>query len=215
MNPTIAPQPRRIAIIGAGGHARSVANFCQDLGHTIVGLLDDDPALYATSFAGYDILGPPEMVADMAIDGAIVAIGDNAARKRHFDRLVAQGIPLVSVIHPRAYVARDVEIGQGVVVMPLAAVNAGSNVGDNAIVSLQAVVSHECHIASHGHVGANACLCGRVALSEGAFVGAGATVIPLKRIGAWSTVGAGATVVQDVPAKVIVTGVPARVLRKL
>jgi acetyltransferase EpsM len=44
-------------------------------------------------------------------------------------------------------------------------------------------------------------------------VGAGAVVIDDITIGEWSIVGAGASVVRDVPPRVTVAGVPARILK--
>jgi len=48
-------------------------------------------------------------------------------------------------------------------------------------------------------------------VGEGAFLGVGTKVIPGKLIGDWSVAGAGSVIVRDIPEKVQVMGVPARI----
>ena len=52
-------------------------------------------------------------------------------------------------------------------------------------------------------------------VDEGAWLGAGAILVEAARVGAWSVVGAGATVIDDVPARALAVGTPARVKRRL
>jgi acetyltransferase-like isoleucine patch superfamily enzyme len=52
-------------------------------------------------------------------------------------------------------------------------------------------------------------------VEEGATIGANATILPGVTIGARAMVGAGAVVTKDVPARTLVLGNPARVIRKL
>ena len=52
-------------------------------------------------------------------------------------------------------------------------------------------------------------------VEEGATIGANATILPGVTIGARAMVGAGAVVTKDVPARTLVLGNPARVIKKL
>jgi acetyltransferase-like isoleucine patch superfamily enzyme len=60
--------------------------------------------------------------------------------------------------------------------------------------------------------GAN--VAGAVTIGEGAYIGMGAIVLDRVTIGAHAVVGAGAVVTKDVPDRVQVMGMPARVIRK-
>jgi acetyltransferase-like isoleucine patch superfamily enzyme len=54
-----------------------------------------------------------------------------------------------------------------------------------------------------------------VIIEKGAYVGTGAIVLPGVRVGKESVVGAGAVVTRNVPKRVVVAGVPARVIKKI
>lgn len=54
-----------------------------------------------------------------------------------------------------------------------------------------------------------------VAFGEGCFIGAGSIILPGVKVGEQSFVAAGSVVTKDVPAKSLVGGVPAKMIRKL
>lgn len=54
-----------------------------------------------------------------------------------------------------------------------------------------------------------------VRIKQGAWLGANVTVLPGVTIGENAIVGAGAVVTKDVPAKTVVAGVPAKILRTI
>lgn len=54
-----------------------------------------------------------------------------------------------------------------------------------------------------------------VVIEDDVWIGAGAIILPGVRIGKESIIGAGAVVTKDIPEKVIVAGVPARIIKKL
>src|SRR4051812_36773070 len=174
-----------------------------------VGYLDDNPSIQTVN--GGPALGAVQRWREIDHDGVVVAIGDNAVRKKHFDELKAGGGRLVTARHPATTIASDVRIDEGSMLCAGVIVNTQARIGANTIVNTAASVDHHCSIGDHVHLAPGVRLGGGVEVGEGALIGIGAVVLPGIRIGPWATVGAGAVVTSDVDAGTTVVGVPARV----
>lgn len=200
-----------VLILGAGGHAKVIADILLLQDVTVLGFLDDDPALWGKQFIGLPVLGSIASYADYAPDGLVSAIGSNAVRKRVVSRLgVAVESLWQTVIHPRATVAHSVELGCGLVIAAHAVVNPDSKLGDHVIVNTGATVDHDCIVDSFAHIAPGVHLAGDVKIGEGSLIGIGSQSIPGCHVGAWSVVGAGSTIVTNIPANVTAKGTPAR-----
>lgn len=128
-------------------------------------------------------------------DGAIVAVGDNKTRKLEVERLIKEEWRFCPAqIHPRAYVARGVEIGEGTVVMAGAVIQPGARIGKHVIVNTCASVDHGCIVGDFAHIAPGVHLCGDVEVGEGALVGVGSCAVPGAKIPAWTLVKAGSVV---------------------
>jgi sugar O-acyltransferase (sialic acid O-acetyltransferase NeuD family) len=145
---------------------------------------------------------------------ACVAIGGSRGIERLMlqDWLQEQGIQPLTVIHPRAFVASDAEIGIGTQILAMSAVCANVKLGCSVIVNTSASVDHDCVIGNGVHVGPGVRLAGEVHVDEYAFIGTGAVVLPRLKIGPRAIIGAGAVVVRDVAAGETVVGNPAKPL---
>lgn len=198
---------KRIAVIGAGGHARVVVDLAEMLGLQIIGAADDDPTKRL-----YDLphLGPPAALRLEPGVVAVLAIGSNAVRQRLAARLT--GLKWDSLVHPHAVVSLRATVQPGAVVFAGAVVQADTLIGAHAIVNTAASVDHDCQVGAFAHIGPGAVLAGGVSLEEGAFAGAGSVVLPGVRLGAWCTLGAGGVAARNVPPHEVHAGVPARKL---
>jgi sugar O-acyltransferase (sialic acid O-acetyltransferase NeuD family) len=209
----------RVVIIGAGGHGQVTAEILlrmqeQDGSVQPLGYLDDDPKLAGQGFLGLPVLGAMADWSEIEHDAAIVAIGDNAVRRRRFQELESQGEHWAIACHPRAVVGLGVRIGRGSVICAGAVINAGSVIGANVILNTGCTVDHHNRIGDHVHVAPGAHLGGEVTIGEGTLVGIGAIVMPGRSVGDWSIVGAGALVHRHLPSHITAIGVPARVMQK-
>ncbi|MHB2021061.1 MAG: acetyltransferase [Candidatus Xenobia bacterium] len=190
-----------VVVWGAGGHGRMVADVLAAAGHEVVGFIDrvPGPGRVAETEAGrwrqHEVL---------------IGIGDNATRRRLFERLQAAGWRFATAVHPRAIVHPSVTLGRGTVVMPGAIVNLDSRLGENCIVNTGATIDHDCRLGRDVNVAPGVHLAGAVEVEDGVLLGIGSVVIPGLRIGARARVGAGAVVVRHVAADATVVGVPAR-----
>lgn len=206
----------QVLIIGAGGHGQVVADILLAMraaGEDIapVGFLDANPNLSGRTFLGLPVLGNDKDLGATPHDAVILAVGDNALRRRLFERLLHAGEDFASAVHPTAVLAPGVVLEPGCMVCARAVINTGAVIRADTILNTGCIVEHHNTVGPHAHVAPGATLGGECAVDEGALVGIGSTVLPRTRVGAWAVVGAGAAVIGDVPAQAIVVGVPARV----
>ncbi len=200
-----------LLILGAGGHAKVVADIARQSGWTISGFVDElKPERAGQLFDGAPILGEIP-AADRPLEIAL-AIGDCRARLRALQRTATSQYRLPPLVHPRAIVAPSARMGAGTQVMAGAILNPDAVLGRAVIVNTAATVDHDCEIADGVHLAPGVHLAGQVTIGEGAFLGIGAVVKPGVRIGAGCVVGAGAVVLRDLPDNSTVAGVPARPL---
>ncbi|SRR5579885_288970 len=201
----------KIAIIGAGGHAKVVLDALSLMkSFPVSATCLIDPAKAGHRFAGLPVLASARELKPASF---IVAIGDNARRKRCFEEMLLLGWQPINAVHPSAIIARQVALGRGTFIGPNVVINPDAQIGDNVIVNSAAVVEHDCRIGSHSHVAPGSALGGGVQVGEGALVGIGSTVCPLGVVGNWSVLGAGAVLLERLDEGATGIGVPARVKR--
>ena len=204
-----------VFVFGASGHAKVVIDALERVAAAkVLFVCDDAAAKHGAVLMGYQVVGGrAELLARRSeTNVGIVTIGDNSIRERVADWLIDNGCSLTSVVHPSATVAREVEIGNGTVVMAGCVINSGTRVGRNVIINTGATVDHDCELGDSVHVAPGSHLCGHVTVGAGTLIGAGTTIIPGVRVGKSAVVGAGSTVLANVPDGARAGGSPCRLL---
>ena len=208
-----------LLLLGAGGHARVVAETSLAIGRfSRIAFLDDrcsSPGQLPDQL-GWPVIGPLSAALDphtrQQFSAALVAIGNAALRLQWLQRLAALGYQLPVVIHPTAWVSPSAQLSAGSVVFAQAAIQAHAVIGSGAILNTGCSVDHDAQLGDGVHICPGARLAGEVQVGDRSWIGIGSSVIQQIRIGADVTVGAGAAVVSDLPDGVTAVGVPARVL---
>jgi sugar O-acyltransferase (sialic acid O-acetyltransferase NeuD family) len=203
-------QNAAVYVIGAGGHAKVVIRAVQATGRTVARIFDDDPGRCGSSLLGVPVSGPVERIREYPRQPTIIAIGDNATRRRIAE---TYELPAITIVHPQAFVDSSAHLGPGTVILARAIVQVDSCLGDHVIVNHAATVDHDCVVGDYAHLAPGVHLAGGVTVEDGVLIGINAAVIPGTRIGRDTTVGAGAAVAQDLPAYAVAVGVPAKVMR--
>jgi len=205
---------RTLAVLGAGGHGRVVADCAEAAGWDRIVFCDDNPQ--AKAAGPWVVAGrKPELLATAAtFDGVVAAIGANRSRLRLTRELAQNGARLAAIVHPRATVSSHARIEVGSVVFAGAVVNIGARLGQAVIVNTGATVDHDCVLEDGVHVSPGAHLAGGVMVGRETWVGIGAAVREGIAIGHQVCVGAGAVVVKPVADGLTVVGNPARPLNR-
>ena len=184
----------RLVIIGAGGHGKVIADIAMKCGYTDICFLDD----HAVGMCmGFPIAGTSAELTLMN-DGAtdfVIAVGTNATRRKIAERF---HVSWVTLIHPSAWIAADVTIGQGTVVMAGAMINPSARVGAHCIINTGSIVEHDNVLGDYVHLSPRTTLSGTVAVGECAWLGTGTSVINNVEICSNATVGAGSVVIRSI-----------------
>jgi sugar O-acyltransferase (sialic acid O-acetyltransferase NeuD family) len=208
-------EAQRVFVFGASGHAKVVIDAIEREGRNAIAFVCDDAAdKKGTVVMGYAVIGGRDVLLERRSEAGagIVAIGDNRIRTSVATWLVDNGWHLAPVVHPAAAIAREVEIGEGTVIMAGCVINPGARIGRNAIVNTGATIDHDCEIGDGVHIAPGAHLCGHVSIGAGSVIGAGTTIVPLIHVGCDAVIGAGSTVLHNVPDGARVAGSPCRPL---
>ena len=203
----------KLAILGASGHGKVVADTARQCGWDQIEFFDDAwPQLnkVGTTTVTGDTDALIQRVEEFS--GVLVGIGNTRIRLNKSLQLQAAGLTLVSLVHPKAYVSEDTAIGAGTVIFAGAVVQPGASIGLAVIVNTGATVDHGCVLAQGVHVCPGAHLAGDVNVGECSWIGIGAAVNQYLRIGKNVNVGSGAAVIANVPDNVTIVGVPARIV---
>ena len=124
----------RLAILGAGGHGRVVADCAECLGRSDIVFFDDNararpPGPWALAGTGEDLLAEVS-----GFDAFIVGIGINRIRLVRHQALIAAGGTATTLIHPAATVSRHATVGAG------ASAREGTIIGRDVVVGAGSVV---------------------------------------------------------------------------
>lgn len=198
-----------MAIIGASGHGKVIADIAVKNGYKEIVFLDDNPNVQEC--AGFWVVGTLEDIDKYPDYDVIVAIGNACIRKK-IQKQVGED-RLTILIHPQSVISRRVMIGQGTVIMAGAIINSDTKIGEGCIINTGASVDHDCSIGDFVHVSVGVHIAGSVTIGNGTWIGAGATVSNNIEICSECLIGAGAVVVSNIKEKGTYIGVPVKKMK--
>lgn len=121
---------------------------------------------------------------------------------------------MATFIHPTAYVAPNVIVKEGSVIMQYVMISAGTTIGNNTFIMGGATVGHNTNIGIFNHIASQAVVGSHIETAVGVHFGLNCTVREYLKIGEYSTIGMGAVQTKDVGSHEMWAGVPAKLLRK-
>lgn len=199
----------KVVILGASGHARSVADIIiQNSEYEIIGLVANSNE---SGFWGIPVIGDDsclEILHKQGVNFAFVAIGQNKIRKMLSSKLIKMGYHLINAISKDAIISPHAKLGCGVAVMPGAILNAEANIGDGCIINTNASIDHDDIVGAYTHIAPGCAISGSTRIGEGCFLGTGTRVIDSIIIEDNVTVGAGSVVIRNIKKDSKVVGVP-------
>ncbi|WP_158999142.1 acetyltransferase [Pigmentibacter ruber] len=201
-----------VVIIGAGGHAKVVADtlqamHCEILGYT--NTINEKPLL------NLEYLGSDDFIMKQNPKNILLVIGFGSVkfaleRQKTYEKWKALGFNFKTLIHPSASISRYATIGEGTQVLMGVLIQACASIKDNCIINTGASIDHDCFIDNHCHIAPRVSLSGGVTISTNCHIGTGSVVIQNIHIENNVTVGAGSVVIKNIASNSMVYGVPAK-----
>ncbi len=201
---------KSIAIMGASGHCKVLADIALLNGYDDIVFIDKNPEI--DMLAEYPVADEDtdlEYYIEHNYD-FIVGIGDGNIRAKVQNKLEEQGANIVTLIHPAATVAYDVTIGKGSVVMAGAVINPGTTIGKGCIINTSASVDHDNVIGDYVHISVGAHTAGTVVMGNNCWLGIGSIISNNITVCDDVFFGAGSVVVRNIEKAGSYIGVPAR-----
>jgi sugar O-acyltransferase (sialic acid O-acetyltransferase NeuD family) len=209
---------KAVIVIGAGGHARVVADALLAAGRTVLGFTDRDATLHGKRILGLLVLGDDSVLAqhdrqlvELALGLGTVGAAQDTLRRQHVQHsLQNEGWHMASVRHPSAVVSAFAKVQPSAQLLAACVVQAGAQVAEGCIVNTAAVVEHDTTLGAYSHLAPRALLCGNVTVGACSHIGAAAVVRQGLTLGEQTVVATGAVAVHNCEGHMLLLGVPAR-----
>jgi len=206
----------KVVIIGAGGHAKVIADIVIRSNDELIGFLDDNISKETNIIENYKVIGTIKDAKELQQNDKkikfIIGIGNNDIRKRISEEYSLQ---YYTAIHPSAIIGLNARIEEGTVVMANSIINPDSKIGKHCIINTGTIVEHENTIEDYVHLSPSVTLSGNVKVAKLVHIGTGCKVKNNININKRCILGVGTVVVKDINETGVYVGVPARKLKDL
>lgn len=209
-----------VIIVGAGALGREVmeiaeAAYAGSAEYRLKGFLSDQPDDLEGFDIEYPILGPIHGYEVQPQDRFLMAVGSIRGKKQVAEYMMGQGAEFLTLISPQAIVSRLAVVGKGVVVYPFAFLGSHVQVGDFCLVNLYGTCGHDAVIGEYAEICPYAVVGGWCQVGRESMLAMHTVIASRRNIGANVKVSAGSTVLKDFPDRVLIEGVPGKVIREL
>lgn len=211
---------KRLVIFGAGGFGREVLQLVRDI-NEVAPVWECEGFLVDSRYAGCgEIQGLPVFSDQIWLRHnpevqVVIAVGSPAARRDIATRIRRYcDNPFATLVHPRAWVGRYVDIGEGSILCAGALVTTDIQIGRHVHVNIGSTIGHDAILNDFVTLNPSVNVSGNVTLEEGVEVGTSSVLIPGSVVGRWSIIGAGSVVIKNLPPNVTAVGIPAKPIKE-
>lgn len=205
---------QKVIIIGAGGHAKVIADIILKNNDELIGFLDDNIGIGKKVIEKYSVIGKlNDCIQLYNSDNSIkfiIGIGDNKIREKISKKY---NLPYYTAMHPTSTIGLGVKIKEGTAIMANTTINVNASIGKHCIINTGAIIEHDNEIEDFVHVSPNAAIAGTVKIGKRTHVGIGACIKNNISVCEDAIIGAGAVVVNNIEVKGTYMGIPAKLIK--
>lgn len=211
----------QVIILGTGAQARVVPDIITVTGNTrLLGFVKLKKEINhlrgdAAHYPVYEESAFPDLITTEYGDYNIfIGTAHFRERIRLINLIKERNLPLATIIHPTAVIAKSAHIGKGTLIMAGSIIGPGASIGDHVIINSAVTIDHDCVIQPNVIIGPGTHLAGVVIVGSDTFIGIGSCCNHGITVGRNCVIGAGSVIIKNIPDDVIAAGVPAEILRK-
>lgn len=215
---------KKVLILGGEGNGGVIANAIADANkrgydeYEVVGYLNDGVEK-GTIIDSFLVVGDIKNDLPRYVEEgyyfiiAILKLDGVEERIKLIEELPIPDEQLATFVHPTAYVAPNVKLGPGCVIMPMVAISSNTVLGKGCIIIVCATIGHDDIIDDFAHIAAQACVGAFLHVGKGVHIGLNSTIREHITIGDYATLGMAACLTKNIGRKEIWAGLPAKFLR--
>ena len=204
---------RPLVIIGAGGHALSVANVAISAGFEISYFVDENK--FENKLFGIKIIKNLSHLKNIFDYNYSIAIGDNCARESIYNELTVKNkLDFPILIHSSATISVFSSIEEGTVIMPKVVVGPNSKSGKFCLLNTQSSIDHDCTMKNFSSLAPGVVTGGSVEIGHRSAINIGAVIKHCTEIGDDSILGANSYLNNNLGSGKVAYGTPAKVVRE-
>ncbi|ASK78114.1 acetyltransferase [Paraphotobacterium marinum] len=172
----------KLVLIGGGGHCESCIDVIEkSKKFEIIGIVDPNLRV-GTDVSGYPVLGGDDELSNLkAITKyALITVGqikNYNIRVNLYNKLKKLDYCLPVIISPLAYIAKNVFIDEGTIVMHQALINSNAKIGKNCIINTKSLIEHGVEVHDHCHISTATIINGDSRVCKCSFVGSNSVVV--------------------------------------
>jgi acetyltransferase EpsM len=167
---------KKIFIIGAGGHGKSISSFFLNKKEKIF-YIDKKNYKDLKNYYGNDNFFIQKTKKNNK-PNLYIGIGyPNKLRKKIFLKYKSNNFNFKTFVHESCTISKNVIIGEGSIVFPNVVIGNNVKIGANTIIYSNATIEHDTQIGNHCYISPSVTICGNVKIGNEVFFGAGACVL--------------------------------------
>ena len=202
---------KKLIIIGAGSLGLMTLDAALEMNkYDSIEFLDDKKEKNSLVY-NFKVLGGINTLKNIRVGEYefVIAIANNEIRKQIAEEYL---LDYVNIIHPKSTISRLAKVGVGNIILPNTTVDPDTVINNHVIINKNNSLGHNVVMENYTQASPGCNLGGII--GEGTFIGLGGTVLPEIEVGSYSIIGAGAVVTKNIPSKVTVVGVPAKIIKE-
>jgi sugar O-acyltransferase (sialic acid O-acetyltransferase NeuD family) len=150
-------------------------------------------------------------------NGELYLLGPTSPHRHRLAAILLDrfGLDFTTLVHPRAYVSPMASLAGGVFVGANSVIAPGASLAEHVFINRGVTIGHDTRIGAYSRVQPGSNLGGLTNIGDGVTIGLGSTLLERLEVGDRSVIAGGSVVLHDVPADVLVAGIPATVKKRL